>query len=480
MSRLIVLSNRVSLPNPDKSTAGGLAVALQDALADIGGIWLGWNGEKIANHQEPHFNQTEYKGVEYVTCPLTEEQYQNYYCGFANNTLWPAMHDRADLIEYQAQQYTTYKQVNQLFARQLKQMAEPDDLIWVHDYHFLSVARYCREMGMKNRIGFFLHIPFAGLKIWNLIPTALSLIQDLCQYDVVGLQTEHDQQQCMQLCSHYLATQPINTHMLSFNHHQVTVQCYPIGVNPELIQKVAEQKDENTSTIFEFESLSDQQTIISVDRIDYSKGLIERFNALEAFLQSNPEYHKHLIDIQIACPCRMEIAAYKDLFEHLQSKVDWINQEFSQDDWLPINCIHATISHDVLMKIYRQANICWVNSLRDGMNLVAKEFIAAQDPENPGVLILSKYTGAATQMSEALMVDPENCSSMIHALKKALTMAKSERLERYQQLMNGLKSFDINDWRNAFLADLKGAEKVNILPSLTKKILSENCELLSI
>ncbi|MPM92752.1 Trehalose-6-phosphate synthase [bioreactor metagenome] len=176
----------------------------------------------------------------------------------------------------------------------------------------------------------------------------------------------------------------------------------------------------------------------------------------------------------------MEIAAYKDLFEHLQSKVDLINQEFSQDDWLPINCTHATISHDVLMKIYRQANICWVNSLRDGMNLVAKEFIAAQDPENPGVLILSKYTGAAAQMSEALMVDPENCSSMIHALKKALTMAKSERLERYQQLMNGLKSFDINDWRNAFLADLKGAEKVNILPSLTKKILSENCELLSI
>ncbi|MDN5513515.1 trehalose-6-phosphate synthase [Acinetobacter sp.] len=469
MSRLIVLSNRVSLPNPDKVTAGGLAVALQDALTDIGGVWLGWNGEKIENHQQPYFNQTEYKGVEYVTCPLTEEQYQNYYCGFANNTLWPAMHDRADLIEYQPQQYKTYQQVNRLFAQQLKKIAQPDDIIWVHDYHFFSVARYCREMGMKNRMGFFLHIPFAGIEIWNLIPTVHSLIQDLCQYDVVGLQTEHDQKKCMQVCSYYLATKPVHSQMLNCNHHPVTVKCYPIGVNPELIQKVAQQQDENTSTVFEFDGLADQQTIISVDRIDYSKGLIERFNALEIFLQNNPEYHKHLTDIQIACPCRMEIAAYKDLFEHLQSKVDLINQEFSQDDWLPINCTHDTISHDQLMKIYRQANICWVNSLRDGMNLVAKEFIAAQDPENPGVLILSKYTGAAAQMSEALIVDPESCSSMIQALKKALTMAKSERLERYQQLMNGLKLFDINDWRNAFLADLKGADEFNILPSPAKK-----------
>ncbi len=470
MSRLIILSNRVSLPNPDKVTAGGLAVALQDALADIGGVWLGWNGEKIENHQTPHFNQTEYKGVEYVTCPLTEEQYQNYYCGFANNTLWPAMHDRADLIEYQAQQYTTYQDVNLLFAKQLKQMAEPDDLIWVHDYHFFSVARHCREMGMKNRIGFFLHIPFAGLNIWNSIPTARLLIEDLCQYDVVGLQTKHDQKQCMDVCSHYLASHPLHSHILTLKHHPVTVQCYPIGVNPELIQKIAQQNSKNSSTVFEFDELSDQQTIISVDRIDYSKGLIERFDALEAFLQSNPEYHKHLTDLQIACPCRMEIKAYQELYEDMQSKVDLINQEFSQDNWLPINCTHDAISHDELMKIYRQANICWVNSLRDGMNLVAKEFIAAQNPEDPGVLILSKYTGAAEQMSEALIVDPENCDSMIKGLKTALTMSKSERIERYEYLMNGLKRFDINDWRNAFLDDLRGVKKIDIIPSIAKKI----------
>jgi len=469
MSKLIVLSNRVSLPNPEKSTAGGLAVALQDALQDIGGIWLGWNGEKIKNNQHPYFSQTKYQGVEYITCPLTEEQYDGYYCGFANNTLWPAMHDRDDLINYKPEEFKTYQEVNRLFAHQLYEIAQPDDVIWVHDYHFLSVARYCRELGMQNRIGFFLHIPFAGLKIWDLIPTAPSLIQDLCQYDVVGLQTEHDQKQCMEVCHQILASEVINSDLLSYNNRQIAIKCYPIGVNPELIQQVAQQEIEISHPVFEFEDLTDQKTIISVDRIDYSKGLIERFNAYEEFLKTNPEYHKNITDLQIACPCRMEISAYKNLYDHLKSRIDFINQEFSQDDWSPINCTHETVSHDELMKIYRQANICWVNSLRDGMNLVAKEYVAAQNSEDPGVLILSKYAGAAEQMSEAIIVDPEDRNSMIKGLKKALTMSKAERLDRYKHLMKGLQRFNINDWRNAFLEDLRRAEALKIFtPQLRK------------
>ena len=469
MSKLIVLSNRVSLPNPDKSTAGGLAVALQDALNDIGGIWLGWNGEKIENHHDPNFSPTEYEGVEYITCPLTEAQYSGYYCGFANSTLWPAMHNRADLIEYQPEEFKIYQQVNRLFAHQLAQIAHPDDIIWVHDYHFLSVAHYCRELGMQNRIGFFLHIPFADLNIWNLLPAAHSLIQDLCQYDVIGLQTELDQKQCMDVCHHFLPSQVIHSNVLNYNNHQITIQCYPIGINPELIQKVAQQKKENPNPIFEFEDLIDQKTIISVDRIDYSKGLIERFNAFEEFLKNNPEYHKHITDLQIACPCRMDVPAYKNLYELIDSKVDFINHEFSQDNWQPINCSHETVAHDDLMKIYLQSDICWVNSLRDGMNLVAKEFIAAQDPDNPGILILSKYAGAAEKMSEAIIVDPENRGDMIKALKTALSMSKSERLERYKQLMQGLKSFDINDWRNAFLKDLRRAQVLPIFKSPLRK-----------
>ena len=460
MSKLIVLSNRVSLPHPDQATAGGLAVALQDALSDIGGVWLGWNGEQVKNSTAVHFNESKHNGVQYITCPLTQEQYQKYYSGFANNTLWPAMHDRADLIQYNAEEHEVYQQVNRLFAQKLQQTAQADDIIWIHDYHFLSVAHYCRELGMQNRIGFFLHIPFAGLKLWRLIPQARLLIQDLSQYDVIGLQTEHDQQQCLQVAAHYLGSAISQNNMLQYKNHQVMVQCYPIGINPQLIQHAAEQ--EKSNHYFDFAKMRQQKTIISVDRIDYSKGLIERFNALAAFLKRNPEYQQHLTDLQIACPCRMDIAAYQNLFEALKAKVQEINHAFSQDDWLPIHCIHETVSHDNLMNIYRQSDICWVNSLRDGMNLVAKEFIAAQDPTNPGVLILSKYTGAAAQMSEALMVDPHDQSSMLKTLKKALGMSKAERLARYQHLMKGLKSFDINDWRNAILKDLSNCKDMNV------------------
>ena len=455
MSKLIVLSNRVSLPNPDKPAAGGLAVALQDALDETGGIWLGWNGEQINNDQQAEFGRINNKNVEYLTCPLTHQQYEQYYCGFANNTLWPAMHERADLIECNAEEYETYQQVNRLFAEKLKDIAQPDDVIWVHDYHFFSVARYCRELGMQNKIGFFLHIPFARLAIWRQIPMANRLIQDLCQYDVVGLQTEHDQNLCMQACTTLLQAQKIQQYLLSYQKRITTIKCYPIGVNPDHIQKVARQYADDSQSVFDFDALGKQQTIIGVDRIDYSKGLLERFNAYSDFLATYPEYHRQVTDLQIACPCRLDIVAYQELFKRLKEKVKTINAQFAQDDWLPIECSHDVVAHEALMGIYRKSSICWISSIRDGMNLVAKEYIAAQDPENPGVLILSKYTGAAEQMPEAIIVDPEDPKAMVQALKLALDMPQEERIRRYQKLIAGLKAFDINDWRNAFLVDLR-------------------------
>lgn len=455
MSKLIVLSNRVNLPT-DHHPAGGLAVALQDALAENGGIWLGWNGEKIESKHEQNFSYLKVNNVEYMTCPLTQREYDQYYCGFSNNTLWPAMHEREDLIEFKAEEFKTYQEVNRLFALELKKISNPDDMIWVHDYHFLSVAAYCRELGMKNRFGFFLHIPFADQTIWEKLPVATSLIKHLCQYDVIGLQTEDDQKKCLHMCQNLLKTPSSQSNSIEYENREVKIQCYPIGINPELIQKAANTKiDSKSKNIFEFENLIAQKTIISVDRIDYSKGMLERFNALSEFLKLHPEYQKMITDLQIACPCRMDIPAYSHLFDQVQEKVIEINEEFSHDDWSPINCTNETVEHSQLMSIYRQSDICWVNSLKDGMNLVAKEFIAAQNENNPGVLILSKYTGAADQMPEAIIVDPKCSKSMMKALKKALVMSKTERLERYKYLMKGLKKFDINDWRNAFLKDLK-------------------------
>lgn len=457
MSKLIVLSNRVSLPNPEKQAAGGLAVALQDALQESGGIWLGWNGEKISHDQSPEFNELVEGQVQYLTCPLTEQQYQGYYCGFANHTLWPAMHERRDLIEYQQEEFEIYQQVNRLFAEKLQQIAAVDDVIWVHDYHFLSVAHYCRELGMPNKIGFFLHIPFAPLSIWSAIPSAQKLIEDLCCYDVIGLQTEQDESRCQQVCSSYLKTATIQQLLFSEQIHVKTIKCYPIGVDPEKLQHVAEQQVEQPQDIFDPALLQQQKTIIGVDRIDYSKGLLERFQAFAGFLEQYPEYQKRVTELQVACPCRMEIPVYHQLYDQLTETVSQINSELGQDYWHPIECTHQTIQHEKLMGLYRLSDICWINSLRDGMNLVAKEYVAAQNPEDPGVLILSKYTGAAEQMSQALIVDPQDPNNMIQTLKKALELSKKERIRRYEQLMQGLKAFDIHDWRNSFLRDLNQA-----------------------
>lgn len=489
MSRLIVLSNRVSLPQPDKVVAGGLAVALQDALQQKGGIWLGWNGEVTTTdhiktehaktnkaeteHIERHaqispqsydvnythddqlasFSRVIENNIEYLTCPLTQQQYDQYYSGFANNTLWPAMHERGDLIQYNSAEFNTYQAVNALFAQKLKQIAAADDVIWVHDYHFFSVARYCRQLGMRNKIGFFLHIPFARTSILKHIPSITTLLQDLCQFDLVGLQTEHDQHQCMQAFTTLLQAQKIQKSLISYQQRITTVKSFPIGINPQHIQQVAQQPSQDN--VFDPKTLKRQHTIIGVDRIDYSKGLLERFHAFAAFLQQYPQYQTKVTELQIACPCRMDIDAYKNLYHQVNQTIEAINQQFGQPNWLPIDCTQDTVEHDALMALYRHTDICWITSLRDGMNLVAKEYIAAQDPDNPGVLILSKFAGAAEQMQAALIVDPTNQEAMVAALKTALEMPKVERIQRYQQLMQGIEAFDINDWCSAFLNDLK-------------------------
>lgn len=344
--------------------------------------------------------------------------------------------------------------MNALFAKQLKQIANEDDVIWVHDYHFFSVARYCRQLGMRNKIGFFLHIPFPSATILKKIPSISTLLEDLCQYDLVGLQTQNDQQQCMQALTSILKAQKMQQTAVVYQQRMTTIKCYPIGVDAKLIQQAAKKNMLVKNSVFDLDKVDQQKTIIGVDRIDYSKGLLERFSAFAAFLQRYPQYQKKITYLQIACPCRMGIPAYQSLNTHLNQKIEQINQQFGRLNWQPIVCTQQTLDHEKVMAVYRQTDICWISSLRDGMNLVAKEYIAAQNPINPGVLILSKYAGAAEQMQAAIIVDPNDQNAMIAALKTAIDMPKLERIARYEKLMQGITAFDINDWRNSFLNDL--------------------------
>ncbi|MDA5132286.1 alpha,alpha-trehalose-phosphate synthase (UDP-forming) [Psychrobacter sp. ANT_H3] len=516
MSRLIVLSNRVKMPD-NNPMAGGLAVALQDILTGSSVIWMGWNGDIIDSSDAGEINsfsnykqaalasscmQGTHTETTYMTTALTTRQYQHFYCGFANNVLWPMLHEQPKLISQAPEDYAGYQDVNRLFAQQLKSIIQPDDVIWVHDYHFLSVAYHCKKLGIKNRIGFFLHIPFAPLAFWRQLAQSCELIKQLAHYDVLGTQTQQDKAHCLAVLQHYLKDSvlednvledslaknslldflPINVlyskqsvtrahtasgtqlklHLELKPQHALTINAYPIGVNVTKIQQ-------QVSHVFPPLSLSStqytqrndtvkpiSQRIIAVDRIDYSKGLLERFSGYRDFLQQYPAYQNRLQLLQIACPSRLDLPTYQRLYKEVKQAVYNVNQQFSPntDSWQAINYSEEVLSHETVMTAFCQSDLGWVNSLQDGMNLVAKEYIAAQNPDNPGVLMLSRYAGAAEQMQAAVIIDPYQPKSIIEGLNTALTMPLGERKSRYQMLLQGLQQDNLHAWQQSFLDDL--------------------------
>ena len=508
MSRLIVLSNRVKMPD-NNPMAGGLAVALQDILTGNSVVWMGWNGTIIDSSDAGEINsfsnykqaaiaspcmQGAHAEVTYMTTALTTRQYQRFYCGFANNVLWPLLHEQPALIDQAPEDYAGYQAVNRLFANQLKRIIQPDDVIWVHDYHFLSVAYHCRAFGIKNRIGFFLHIPFAPLAFWQQLAQSCELIKHLAHYDVLGSQTQQDKAHCLAVLQHYLkdsfveestfecnlvensvlySKQPVTRvhtassiqlklHLELKSQPALIVNAYPIGVNVAKIQQ-------QVSHLFSPLSLSSikhiqnndtvkpiSQRIIAVDRIDYSKGLLERFSGYRNFLQQYSAYQNQLQLLQIACPSRLDLPTYQRLYEEVKQAVHNVNQQFlpNTDSWQAINYSEEVLSHETVMTAFYRSDIGWVNSLQDGMNLVAKEYIAAQNPDNPGVLMLSRYAGAAEQMQAALIIDPHEPKSIIEGLQAALIMPLGERKSRYQALLQGLQQDNLHAWQQGFLDDL--------------------------
>lgn len=292
MSKLIVLSNRVNLPNKQspKAVAGGLAVALQEALAKDGGIWVGWNGQVVTNISDMpdtvnQFATEQHDKVTYVTTAFSPMQYEKYYCGYANNRLWAGMHDRTDLIVSSSEDFSVYQAVNRMFAKQLQQIAQPDDMIWIQDYHFFAIARHCRDLGMKQRIGFFLHIPFPQLWVWDFLTYGQTLINQLLDYDVVGLQTQQDAQNCAavleQLLPHAIQiTQTNGRTLISHGNHTTLIQAYPIGINPVYIHKLASQPLSDPAVLKNLTSTI--TTILAVERLDYTKGIPERLQAFAA------------------------------------------------------------------------------------------------------------------------------------------------------------------------------------------------------
>jgi len=401
---------------------------------------------------------------------LTRRDYDQYYRGFSNATLWPTFHYRNDLSRFDREEYAGYARVNEALARQLKPLLEPDDIIWVHDYHLLPFAQECRAAGIKNPIGFFLHIPFPVPEILRTVPPHEELIKAMCSYDIVGFQTEADKQSFVDYIERGHLGHLSEDGMLQAHGHMLKVGAYPIGIYPDAIAKTAEQFSNRKPVKSLRDSLRGRKLIMSVDRLDYSKGLAERFQAFERLLLHAPGWHGRVSMVQIAPPTRSDVQTYQRIRQNLEGEAGRINGRFAQLDWTPIQYLNRKYDRSLLMALFRLSQVGYVTPLRDGMNLVAKEYVASQDPADPGALVLSQFAGAADQLPGALVVNPFDLSQMSEALERALSMPLAERQARHTDMMAPLRENNLSVWRDSFLTDLRS---VATAASVTKKAVSQ-------
>ncbi|WP_133650726.1 alpha,alpha-trehalose-phosphate synthase (UDP-forming) [Paraburkholderia flava] len=468
MSRLIVVSNRVAPTQEGRPSAGGLAIGVLDALKETGGVWFGWSGETVAEPSDPVIEKQ--GNVTYATVGLTKRDYDQYYRGFSNSTLWPAFHYRNDLSRYDRQEYGGYLRVNATLAKQLKALLRPDDIIWVHDYHLLPFARCLRELGVKNPIGFFLHIPFPVPEVLRTVPPHDELVRAMCSYDVVGFQTDADRQSFVDYIERGKHGTSSEDGMLHAFNRFLKVGAYPIGIYPDAIAKASEQFGDRKAVKTLRDGMRGRKLIMSVDRLDYSKGLVERFQAFERLLLNSPGLQGRVSLVQIAPPTRSDVQTYQRIRQNLEGEAGRINGRFAQLDWTPIQYLNRKYERNLLMALFRHSQVGYVTPLRDGMNLVAKEYVASQDPSDPGVLVLSQFAGAAEQLPGALVVNPFDLSQMAEALERALSMPLAERQARHSDMMVGLRENNLSVWRDTFLADLRNVATASSMTERAVKL----------
>lgn len=453
MSRLVVVSNRVG--DVDNSTqTGGLAVAIADALRTYGGLWFGC----FESSEKPeHILQTALgsNGVQYASTPVFSTEYQRYYAGYANSVLWPLFHYRTDLIDYREGDFRAYMSVNRQLANQLYPRLRADDIVWVHDYHLIPFARFLRRAGARNaRVGFFLHIPFPPPDLLAASPNHASIVDSLLDYDLIGFQTSTD----LSNFHRYL-----NEHAIAVVSADGTIRSgqrtsrsgrFPISIDVDSFTKMAEAAPEDVRLEGMRRHILKRKQIIGVDRLDYSKGIPARFEAFEKLISGNPSLEKSVSLLQISPPTREGIKPYEEIRKTAEGMASSINGRLADFNWTPIRYIHRTVARDKLAAILRHSDVGLVTPLRDGMNLVAKEYVAAQDPDHPGVLILSQFAGAAEDLTEALIVNPHDTDEMARCLLQALTMPLQERRTRHNLLLQRIRSSNVQNWANNFLTVL--------------------------
>jgi trehalose 6-phosphate synthase len=449
VSRLIVISNRVATATGERSGAhGGLAVALTAALRESRGFWFGWSG-KQTDEFTGQINFEREEGVTTATIDLEEQDIEEYYNGYANRTLWPLFHYRIDLAEYEREFAGGYQRANERFANTVSPLIEPGDAIWVQDYHMIPLGSELRKCGCRNRIGFFLHIPWPPRRLLATLPQAVDLVRTMFDYDLIGFQTEES---LHAFCDFAIAEVGacLEGESIRLGERVVRLIACPIGVDAKEFGELVKSEPARRMAEVMAESANGRRLIVGVDRLDYSKGLEERFRGYERFLVENPEERKEVFLLQIAPPSRAAVETYQRIRASLEGMSGRINGEHADLDWVPIRYVNRNYPRDMLAGVYRAAKIALVTPLRDGMNLVAKEFVAAQDPSDPGVLILSRFAGAAAQLKDALLVNPHSAEELADAIRAALRMPLEERIKRWERMKANVDEEDVVWWRQRF------------------------------
>lgn len=451
MSRIVIVSNRVPVPTERGPRAGGLAVVLRDVLQP-GNLWFGWSGRIGATSTQA--NCMTAGGITYATIDLSQADHRHYYVGYANGVLWPLLHFRLGLVTFRREDLEGYNAVNRAFALALAKLLRPDDLIWVHDFHLIPIGNELRALGVKNRIGFFLHVPFVPASVFAALPQSDTLLRALCAYDVVGFHTEENLRHFLDCTQQMLGLAPDAENCIRPNGHVVQVMVAPVGIDARGFAGEAMRAVRREDGRRMVESLAGRSLIVGADRLDYSKGLPNRFEAYARLLKRWPEHRRCVTYLQVAARSREEVSDYRDLRRELDRAAGNINGRFAEPDWAPLRYMTRTVARATLAGFYRIARVGLVTPLRDGMNLVAKEFVAAQDPADPGVLVLSRFAGAAEEMADALVVNPNDPDEIAEALHAGLTMPHDERRERFERLSARVFSSTADAYCRRFLEAL--------------------------
>ncbi|HKE45717.1 MAG TPA: trehalose-6-phosphate synthase [Steroidobacteraceae bacterium] len=460
-TRVVCVSNRVAIPRRG-SAPGGLAVGVLAALHQAGGgMWFGWGGD--LSDEEPHEPEILIRDdVTYATIALRRRDFEGYYNGYANSTLWPLFHYLMRSFRYAERQHDAYRAVNRTFAAHLVPLLQPDDLIWVHDYHLIPLAECLRELAVTQPIGFFLHIPFPHIEMLRVLPAYAELLRELVAYDVVGFQTENDLRSFLAGIEYVWGRDAITADgRVTIGVRTIRTGVFPIGIDVAGVEAAATAAAQGDAVKRLSASLLGRKLMVGVDRLDYSKGLIERFAAYQTFLESYPENLGKITFMQVAPLSRTDVRAYAEIRQTLEQSAGRINGRFADADWTPIRYLNRNVPHSALMGFLRAAQVALVTPARDGMNLVAKEFVAAQDPADPGVLILSPLAGAARELSGAIQVNPYDAKGLAHAMQSALAMPLAERRDRHAGMMEVLRRNDVAAWHKRFLAALKAGPAVS-------------------